>query len=238
MLPRRHAIGHLPRIKTPPRGSRALWVLADHAPRPRKFEIAKTTIDLVPLAVPFFLPATNKKRVLADAVGLASNAAAIALCSGQGPVLAVELLEAGRGAIAGSLQGIRADIFSLRETHVDLAAKFEGLRYVLDVPSSDELVSFEEPSFKAETGLDVQTKADRRHATSDQMAVLLDVIREKPGFERFLKSLPEAEMRRAAELGPIVVVNVSDHRCDALLVQQSGIQAVALPKLSKGDIVK
>ncbi|KAK2684823.1 hypothetical protein QWA68_016317 [Fusarium oxysporum] len=68
------------------------------------------------------------------------------------------------------------------------------------------------------------------------MPLLLQEIRGKPGFERFLFSASEAEMREAAVHGPIVILNVSSHRCDALIIEQSGIRVLELPHLSRQDI--
>ena len=61
------------------------------------------------------------------------------------------------------------------------------------------------------------------------LAGLLDTIRSKPGFERFLLSAPETRRLDATPHGPIVVLNVSSYRCDALIFKQSGIRLLELP---------
>ncbi|KAK2130658.1 hypothetical protein NOF04DRAFT_1273697 [Fusarium oxysporum II5] len=64
------------------------------------------------------------------------------------------------------------------------------------------------------------------------MPVLLGDIRSCPGIEDFLLPPSEAELRAAAARGPIVILNVSRHRCDALIVEQAALRVVKLPQLS------
>jgi hypothetical protein len=70
------------------------------------------------------------------------------------------------------------------------------------------------------------------------MASVLNEIRSIPGHERFLLPATDAEMRATAEQGPIVMINVSPHRCDALLVEKGGTRALPLPRLSKDEVLK
>ena len=43
-------------------------------------------------------------------------------------------------------------------------------------------------------------------------------------------------MRAAARCGPIVIINVSKHRCDAIVVEQRQIRSLALPNLKREEI--
>jgi hypothetical protein len=61
-------------------------------------------------------------------------------------------------------------------------------------------------------------------------------IRECPGFERFLLSPTEKEIRDIARNGPIVCFNISEISSEAFLVLMTGIQIVPLPNLKLGDI--
>ena len=45
-------------------------------------------------------------------------------------------------------------------------------------------------------------------------------IRRLPGFERFLLAPTDNELKAAAVSGPVVVINVSDYRCDALIIEK------------------
>ena len=56
-------------------------------------------------------------------------------------------------------------------------------------------------------------------------------IRKKPGFEDFLLAPSKTKMQNAAKSGPIIVVNISKYRCDAIIIKRDDIQALALPDL-------
>ncbi|KAH8661834.1 hypothetical protein BGZ61DRAFT_321743, partial [Ilyonectria robusta] len=86
-----------------------------------------TAIDLIPLLTPRSLRNADKRYLLSAAVGLSSDAAAIALHDNRGPAAAVELLETGRGVIAGALFE-QSDLATLEREHPDLARSFIDLR--------------------------------------------------------------------------------------------------------------
>ncbi|KAJ3454621.1 hypothetical protein MRS44_013221 [Fusarium solani] len=194
------------------------------------YAIAKTTIDLVPLLTPRSLQNSDKRHLLSAAVGLSSDTAAIALHANRGPAAAIELLETGRGVIAGALFE-QFDLAALEREHPDLTRSFIDLRDQLDAPPpADSLDTAERPTAAAET------EGDRRRDAGTQLTGLLETIRSKSGFERFLLAASEADMLEAARPGPIVVLNVSSYRCDALLIEQSGIRLLELPHLSRDAI--
>ncbi|KAM6505521.1 hypothetical protein FSOLCH5_014731 [Fusarium solani] len=173
---------------------------------------------------------SDKTHLLSAAVGLSSDAAAIALHANRGPAAAIELLETGRGVIAGALFD-QSDLSALEREHPDLARSFIDLRDQLDAPAPvDSLATAERPTAAAETD------GDRRRDAGTQLTGLLETIRSKSGFERFLLAASEADMLEAARPGPIVVLNVSSYRCDALLIEQSGIRLLELPHLSRDAI--
>ncbi|KAL8396668.1 hypothetical protein RB594_003654 [Gaeumannomyces avenae] len=194
------------------------------------YAIAKTTIDLIPLLTPRSLQNSDKRHLLSAAVGLSSDAAAIALYAGKGPAAAVELLETGRGVIAGALFE-QSDLGALERAHPDLARSFVDLRNQLDTPpQGHSLVVAEHRTVAAEA------EDGRRFKAGPRLAGLLDTIRSKPGFKRFLLSASEADILDAARQGPIVVLNVSSYRCDALAIEQSGIRSLELPHVSRDAI--
>ncbi|KAJ0335479.1 hypothetical protein KNSL1_013585 [Colletotrichum chrysophilum] len=160
------------------------------------------------------------------AVGLASDAAAVALHVGQGPLPAIELLETGRGVIASSLQDIRTDLSSLEKEHPNLAKSFVDLRDLLDAPVSTRSADITSPVTTPSASS--SAIADQRHQASSQMTALLSNIRHQPDFETFLIAATETQMREAAAQGPIVIINVSRHRCDALIIKQAGVQVLQL----------
>ncbi|MEU1268495.1 CHAT domain-containing protein [Streptomyces sp. NPDC005799] len=61
---------------------------------------------------------------------------------------------------------------------------------------------------------------------------LVDQVRELNGFKDFLRPPTLETLRPAASGGPIVIVNVSRWRCDALIVTEDGVAQRPLPDLT------
>ncbi|KAJ0277064.1 hypothetical protein COL940_007945 [Colletotrichum noveboracense] len=179
----------------------------------------------------------DRQQLLSRVATQATDAAALALYVGKGPEHAIELLETGRGLIAGTLQDFRVDITLLERSNPDLARRFAQLRDTLDVPATVPAV---------ETSLPIEVddlpfafspfEADRRHEASNELSSILDEIRQIQGFERFLLAGTEAQMKAAAAHGPIVLINAGSYRCDALIIEHTNIQALKLSNLKLEDI--
>ncbi|KAF7556151.1 hypothetical protein G7Z17_g1657 [Cylindrodendrum hubeiense] len=168
------------------------------------FAVAKTTVELVPLCDPSSLHYRETQNILSPTAGFASDAAAIALKVGKGPVSAIELLETGRGLLASSLQDLRTDLSTLQRHYPELADSFVKLRGQLNGRTSQGAL-FSSRS----TPISPQAQPSRRREAGSRMSLLLEEIRRKSGFQQFLLSISEAEMREAAVQGPIVILNAS-----------------------------
>ncbi|KAL6406634.1 hypothetical protein AUP68_09435 [Ilyonectria robusta] len=194
---------------------------------------AEATINLVTFLAPKSLQITDKQFLLWQVVGFASDAAAVALAVGKGPIEAIARLEKGRGILASSLQDLRTDLSLLKQKHPELERSFIDIRDTLDGSYQTDLLA----GVTDESTQVFQTKVDERHEADKQMLLLLEDIRAKAGFERFLLPLSEAEMRKAASQGPIIIINISIFRCDALIIEESDIKAVPLVRLARQDVL-
>ncbi|RDA92124.1 hypothetical protein CP533_6097 [Ophiocordyceps camponoti-saundersi (nom. inval.)] len=204
--------------------------------RPDIIDLGSQTYDDAVLAVSFIPQSTSHTAsaadsmdLLLDATGVASDAAAIALHFGKGAEEAVLLLEAGRGVLAGNIHNLRADISELRKEDARAADGLESVTRRLDAAAIRD-----EP--RGSTYTFALSSTDQRHWDERQLGGLLDVIRKKDGFDRFFLPPVEEKITNAAALGPIVMLNVSVHRCDALIIEDSGIRAVPLPNLTYNSI--
>ncbi|KAH6877251.1 hypothetical protein B0T10DRAFT_464644 [Thelonectria olida] len=150
-----------------------------------------------------------------------------ALMSWKASARQIELLETGRGVITGGLLE-QSDLSALERGHPELARSFIDPRDQLDGPAPAS-----QTSLTAQRPTEATEKEGDRGGKAEQLTHLLKSIRSKPTFERFLLSASEADMLEAARHGPIVVVNVSSYRCDALVIGQSGIRLLELPRLSR-----
>ncbi|WP_061295505.1 CHAT domain-containing protein [Herbidospora cretacea] len=182
-----------------------------------------TAIELLPRLAGRSLSRETRQELLRELSGLAQNAAAAALHDGA-PDRALELLEQGRGILLSQELDARSDLTELRERHSGLADELDEVRATL---SGGEEASGEQE----------QRIRDRRHQADRRWRELLAEIREQAGFEDFL-SLPSAtDLTSAARNGPLVAVNLSALRCDALVLDASGkVRAVPLPPLGAGEL--
>lgn len=194
---------------------------AELATRERRFDDALAAytlaVELLPLNAWGGLERADQQRYVADFTGLAGDAAAAALSAGQ-PETAVELLEQGRAVLwarvlqtrgAGALDGLPPDLAA------ELARVWAAMRT--------------QPAGQPDGGLpaEIATAQERMvHAHREQE--LLARVRALPGHENFLRRKSFTELRVAASDGPVVMVNLTAHRCDALVVQPTGVQVVEL----------
>ncbi|WP_338490953.1 CHAT domain-containing protein [Streptomyces sp. SJL17-4] len=144
--------------------------------------------------------------------GLAADAAACALAAGD-EVSAVTLLESGRCVLAAQALDSRGDLSDLHERAPELAERFQTLT----------------AEFETDTTSD-------RVALADDLDTLTDRIRALPGMERFLRPPLLTDLTAQAHEGPIVYVNVSRHRCDALIITPDGVRSRALDRLSEETV--
>ncbi|KAK8078662.1 hypothetical protein PG996_004832 [Apiospora saccharicola] len=190
-------------------------------------QASRIAVQLMPTLTSKSLGNADKQRLLGQLAGFASDAAAMALYE-EGPHAAIELLEQGRGVLAASLNEMRADALDLRKKHPGLSERFEYLRGLLAQP----IVAPDGPFPRKEVTLPDQAPTDQRYNAGKDLDSLLREIRQLAGFENFLGPPNESEMREAATRGPIVVINVSEFRCDALLLTKDGLKTLELEKLT------
>jgi hypothetical protein len=193
------------------------------------YEAGSKAIDILSLFKSRSLKNTDIQREASKLSGLATETASVALHSGKSAVLALESLEMARGVMASSINVLRADINELERELPELAQRYYRLRDQLDDSPSHS------PSL--DLGGEIWENAiSQRYNLGEQLSALLEEIRSKPGFKFFLRPDDEEAMRRAANQGPIIVVNIGSLACDAIIIEQKGFSAVPLPRLSKTDI--
>ncbi|KAF3291530.1 hypothetical protein TWF970_000744 [Orbilia oligospora] len=195
--------------------------------------LLEQAVALLPIVSPRSLDHTDKQSMLAEFSGLASMSAAISLEAGRDAYHTLRLLELGRGIIASLLMDMREDISSLRERHPKLASEFISLRDALDSPVQRNPSI---PTDNTSSSWVLQTKM--RQECDRNFSNLIAAIRAQPGFDNFLLPPTETELKDAACFGPIAVINIGPHRCDAFIVERNRIQVLKLPGLKLKDVQK
>ncbi|KAH6880715.1 CHAT domain-containing protein [Thelonectria olida] len=188
-----------------------IQICASNSKWEQAFDAAEVAISLIPTMSPRSLEHSDKQHALTQVVGLASVSAAVALQAGNGPLTALNFLE--------------------QEKYPELAQQFVNLRDELHASRSTSALALKEGH-----ELPDQNRSNRRYAVDSELDGLITAIRTKPGFESFLTVPDETSLRAAATFGPIVVINVTAYRCDALVLTKDQIRVVHLPKLKTTEL--
>ncbi|MEV7964614.1 CHAT domain-containing protein [Sphaerisporangium sp. NPDC088356] len=183
-------------------------------------EALEHAVRLMPLLAWRGIPRADQEGRLEELSWLAADAAALAVEAGR-PERAVELLEHGRGVLWAQLLETRGDLGDLRAAHPDLAGRLEELRAALEAGDGPA----------REVGAD-------RALLAGEWDDLVARIRTLAGFEDFLRPPAFARLVTAASDGPVVLVNVSARRCDALVLAGGGVTVCPLPGLRAEDVVE
>ena len=82
----------------------------------------------------------------------------------------------------------------------------------------------------------IQRKIDQRYIVNRELKRVIQQIQRLPEFNRFLRVLFENELMIAANDDSIVIINVSDYRCNTLIIENIKIQVLRLSYLYANDI--
>lgn len=181
---------------------------------------------------------------------MAGNAAALTVAAGEPVSTAIQRLEFGRSFLWDRLLVQTTPVDDLEVVDEDLAAEFKLARLALrrqwDL-SSRRLAALTSSN---DTMIGEVSRLENDANWNNYQGVL-EKIRGKPHLKSFLRhgevqadlqKRPADLQQQAADLqeqaveAPIVYVNASQHRSDALVVTQHRVYSVHLPKFSFRDI--
>ncbi|KAF8418367.1 CHAT domain-containing protein [Terfezia claveryi] len=202
----------------------------------RAYTLLHDATHLIPLATSRSLEREDQQHIVGKLTGLASLATAVSLQAGQSPLEALRLQELGRSVTNGQLLDYRSDISDLIKEYPTLAKDFDSLRQELD----SSFPSLECPPDIAMDGrLQIQQAGiHRRNKVANDLDYVLQQIRQKPGFGTFLRAESELYLLSAAQEGPIVVLNATNLRSDAILLTKTQVTSIALPDLTQARTMK
>jgi tetratricopeptide (TPR) repeat protein len=169
----------------------------------------------------------TQERVLGRLTGLSADAAAMAITEGR-IERAVELLEQGRGVLLIRQLETPAQYVALRAHAPELAEQLAWIQRALDLPASGDPVGGDEQAGR----LAEPVAADRRVELARQRDALIQEIRARPDVRDVVTPPSFSTLAAAAICGPVVIVNISRYRCDALIITSATVQLVPLPGLS------
>jgi len=163
----------------------------------------------------------DQERHLGRFASLACDAAAWAIEAGERD-RAVELLEQGRGVLLAQSLDDRSREHDLRRASPLLASQLTDVETQLDsMPSAADLVPADGTAAAAE-----------REELTQRREGILARIRDLTGFSDFLRAPEFTGLRAAGQAGPVVIVNVSAYRSDALIITPGGAEVIRLTDLT------
>ena len=156
---------------------------------------------------------------------LACDACACAVESGN-IEKAVELLELGRVILWNRMRGYRHTMDGLRKSSkAYLVSKFETLSASLETlamssETSESLASPHQWSSVVKYSSPFELKMRDQRLLLQEWDEIVRKIRRVPGHNDFLKPIPFDILRSASAEGPVIIVNLSERRCDAIILVQ------------------
>jgi tetratricopeptide (TPR) repeat protein len=196
------------------------------------FEGFRIAVASLPSLVWRGLDRAVQEERLEDLTGMITAAAALAIEAGH-LTEAVELLEQGRSVMWNQALHTRSDLSRLAEIDPNLARELEESAAVLNQgivlpPAAD--------SNSGTIGLYADSESGaaktRYRRANEQWERLVARTRQVPGFEQFLLPTPFRDLKKAAADGPVIMINVSQYRCDALIITTAGVQLIPLPDMT------
>ncbi|RPA89051.1 hypothetical protein L873DRAFT_1796342 [Choiromyces venosus 120613-1] len=193
--------------------------------------ILEDAVNLIPSMNLRSLKRDDQQHILSELSGLAATASSVILQAGREAYDSLKLLELGRGTIMGFAIDSRSDLSDLKRDHRSQFDIFHRLRVEIDSPV-DEMhpVSTETLDRRRESLI------SRRKEAVDELEKTLVFIRSLPGYSGFLLPPSPDILRKMSEHGPIVVLNSTHYRSDAIIVTISDIASLELSSLKLEDI--
>jgi hypothetical protein len=129
----------------------------------------------------------------------------------------LEWLEQGRSVVWNQLLQLRTPVDLLHKEYPILADDLLRVSVGLEHASNRD-VCIQDLSMQSNQQILMEEEAQGHHRLAEEWEKLVAKIRDIPGFNDFLRPKKLAQLCRAADAGPVVVVNVHKHRCDALVL--------------------
>jgi hypothetical protein len=154
---------------------------------------------------------------------LALDAASSAINRGEFRT-AIELLEQGRAVLWSRLRGYRHPLDKLRTIDKELSDQFETLSGQLECLAMSAEFRLSASSESNMVGTSFEAKMQQHRILSEKWDDVVDKIRQVKleGFTDFLRAVPFATLQKAAAEGPIIIINISQYRSDAIILQDVG----------------
>jgi tetratricopeptide (TPR) repeat protein len=192
------------------------------------------SLELLPEAILMHTNRLEQLKFVREYQYVPSSVAALSLGAGDPPNIVIDRLEAGRAFIWDRIEGRPTQLDELEAADPELAGRFRTLQQRLSQQGS---------SARQFGGVDLTSispdDANRlqRQRDSDAYREVLEQIRALPQFGSFLKT-PDTtpDLQTYAAEAPIVFINCSAYRSDALVIAKDGVYHLPLPSFDMEEV--
>ncbi|KAG8958532.1 hypothetical protein FRC03_009033 [Tulasnella sp. 419] len=180
----------------------------------------RNSLDLADQFILMLPSIVSRHRLVTSDVpaSLASDAAACAIEAGQLRT-AVEFLEQGRSLLWSQMGRYRTPLDLLKEVDASLAHKLKELGRDLE----GAVIALPQSGTSAAS---MEEKDRRYRQVTAEWDATVQKIRELEGFEDFLTPAPFKVLKQAARHGPVIMLNISTKRSDAIIIQEDSAPIV------------
>lgn len=139
---------------------------------------------------------------------------------------ALEWLEEGRSIVWRQMTQLRTPMDELFNSHPKLAAKLKQVAFDLDhAGSRPPLYS----TAKKSNEQSLEEAARRHRRLAEKWEFLVTQARQLPGHEGFMRTRTSSELTCSAHSGTVVMLNLHQDRCDALVIRSRSADISHLP---------
>jgi hypothetical protein len=184
-------------------------------------------LDLLPQVAWLGQTIQARHSKLTSMGNIASEAAAVAISAARYDT-AVEWLEQGRSIVWSQLLQLRTPIDALLDAQPSLANDLIRVSRALEQASSRGIRTEYHPT-ESDQPLSMEQVAQGHRRLAEEWEQLVGNVRNVPGFEDFLRPKKFVQLCSAASAGPVVVANIHEQRCDALVLMAGLDEVMHIP---------
>lgn len=222
-----------------------VWAHASPYASDSALEAYTLAITLLPQVAAVNLDVQSRQDLLRMTPGIACDAALCAIGAGK-IELAVELLSAGRSIFWSQSLNLRNSVEDLQMVAPELAERLRTTSFALETSSLHDLSTLPllDPASESLQAMEFES-IDRRHLHESWHLTLAEIRDKVPGFENFMRPKKFADLQKAAEHGPVVILTAGKapygstyHQnlcersldgCIALILTKEGVKHIVLP---------
>ncbi|KAA1473540.1 hypothetical protein DENSPDRAFT_780272 [Dentipellis sp. KUC8613] len=205
--------------------------ITTHAPDSTTLCAFATVFDHIPRLIWLGIGIQHRYEKLSIVGETVNEAVAFAIGVGEMDT-AIQWLEEGRCIVWNQILQLRSPLDDLKKIDRELADELEAVSHLLDRAGSSNQMP-ENPR-STESAMSLEEEGQKHRRLAERYEKLLHKAREIPELQYFLRPKLIADLRPAAAAGPVVLLNVHDTRCDALVLRDAhaSILHIPLPKLT------